>query len=70
MAVVISKKIARFAVERNYCKRIVRELFRMNQIQAGNLDLVIQIRKKFSLPQFKKVAGEFNLLLSKITQRY
>ena len=70
MAVVVSKRIAHHAVERNYCKRIVRELFRTRQHQAGSLELVVLVRKKFTRPQFEKVAGEFDLLLAKITRRY
>jgi len=69
LAIVVSKKTVRHAVARNYCKRVARELFRTRQCQLGCLDLVIQIRKKFESPQFEKVAQEFDLLLSKITQR-
>jgi len=69
LAVIISRRIARHAVERNYCKRIVRELFRASQYHVGSLELVIQVRKKFSRIQFTQVAREFNLLLSKIIQR-
>ena len=69
MAVVISKKTAHHAVERNYCKRIVRELFRTRQHQAGSVELVVLIRKRFTRLQFEKVAGEFDLLLARITRR-
>jgi ribonuclease P protein component len=70
LAVIVSRKIARHAVERNYCKRIVRELFRVRQYQAGSIELVVQIRKKFTPLQFNKVAGEFDLLLNRIAKRY
>ena len=70
LAVIVSRKIARQAVERNYCKRIIRELFRVRQHKSGSIELVVQVRKKFSQLQFKKVAGEFDLLLAKISKRY
>ena len=70
VAVVISKKIARHAVGRNYCKRVIRELFRTRQHQAGSLDLVILVKKKFSRLEFEKVAREFDLILSKISPAF
>ena len=68
-AVLVSKKIVRHAVDRNYCKRVARELFRTRQHQAEHLELVIQVRKKFVRAQFEKVSQEFDFLLLKITRR-
>jgi len=68
LAVIVSKRIARHTVERNYCKRVIRELFRIRQYQVGSFELVVQIRKKFSRIQYVKVANEFDMLLTKITQ--
>jgi ribonuclease P protein component len=68
-AAVVSKKTIRGAVERNYCKRIIREFFRVKQDQMVGLDLVILTRKKFSRSQFEIVKNEFDSLLSKLPHR-
>lgn len=66
IAVIVSKKIVRYAVERNYCKRVVREYFRTNQYQLQHLDLIVQIRSNFQKKQFVFVLQELDFLLSKL----
>ena len=69
LATIVSKKIIRHAVRRNYCKRVSRELFRLRQNQLLGFDLVIQVKKGFSSLQFDIVANEFDYLLSKLILR-
>lgn len=69
LAAVVSKKIIRGAVERNYCKRIIRELYRVRQDRMAGLDLVILVRKGISSGQFEIAAKEFDFLLSKLPHR-
>lgn len=47
LGVIVSRKISKRAVDRNYIKRSIREFFRNNQQQLGNLDVVIRARKIF-----------------------
>lgn len=47
LGVVISKKIMRLAVNRNYFKRVVREVFRLNQFKLKGLDLIVRAKKPF-----------------------
>jgi ribonuclease P protein component len=66
MAVIVSKKILRSAVKRNYCKRVIRELFRSRQEKLSGVDVVIQVKKGFSSVQFGTVVNEFDTITSKI----
>jgi len=65
-AVIASKKIAPSAVERNYCKRVVREIFRIHQYQLQEFNILVQLRLKFQEHQFNNVFKEFIYLLKKI----
>ena len=47
LGVIVSRKISKRAVDRNYMKRALREFFRLNQQGCGNLDIVIRVRKIF-----------------------
>jgi ribonuclease P protein component len=56
LGLVVSKKNAPLAVERNRLKRIIREQFRLNQNKLEDLDLVVLIRPGLS----KKTNQEIN----------
>ncbi len=63
-AVIAGKKIVRKAVDRNYCKRVVRELFRERQNCLSGMDLVVQVKRRFITAEFPHVARDFDYLLS------
>ena len=44
LGVVVPKKNIPGAVQRNYCKRVARELFRLRREQLGSLDIVLVVR--------------------------
>lgn len=69
LGAVVSKKIAKLAVHRNYMKRVLRELFRLNQHQIAHVDLVIRVQKKFNKSDFKQIKQEFDTLIVKLNQR-
>jgi ribonuclease P protein component len=69
LGAVVSKKIAKLAVHRNYMKRVLRELFRLNQHQIAHVDLIIRVQKKFNKSDFKQIKQEFDLLIVKLNQR-
>jgi ribonuclease P protein component len=69
LGAVVSKKIAKLAVHRNYMKRVLRELFRLNQHHIANVDLIIRVQKKFNKSDFKQIKQEFDLLVVKLNQR-
>lgn len=66
LGLIVSKKTAKLAVQRNYMRRVMRELFRLNLSQLPNVDLVIQIQKAFNQPDFAVIRTEFEFLLKKL----
>jgi ribonuclease P protein component len=45
IGIIVSKKVASRAVDRNRIKRLVRETFRQNQWRLGSNDLVVLARR-------------------------
>ncbi len=43
---VVSKKVIAKSVSRNYTKRLIRELFRLNSSKLPALDFIVRIRRK------------------------
>ena len=69
LGLVVGKKIAKFAVHRNYMRRILREFFRVQQHTINHVDLVIRVQKKFEKEDFIQIKQEFDALIAKINQR-
>jgi ribonuclease P protein component len=44
LGVVVPKKNIPGAVQRNYCKRVARELFRLHRGQLGSMDIIFVVR--------------------------
>ncbi len=42
LGIVTSKRVSRRAVERNYCRRLAREVFRAEGLALGELDFVVR----------------------------
>ena len=60
LGLIVAKKTAKLAVQRNYMRRVLRELFRINQHQLPAMDVVIQVQKVFEKPDFIEVKQAFN----------
>ena len=60
LGLIVAKKTAKLAVQRNYMRRVLRELFRLNQHQLPAVDVVIQVQKVFEKPNFIEVKQAFN----------
>jgi len=69
LGLVVGKKVARRAVDRNYMRRVLREFFRMQQHEINHFDLVIRVQKKFEKEDFIQIKQEFDTLVAKINQR-
>jgi ribonuclease P protein component len=66
---VVSKKVAKKAVDRNYMRRVLREFCR-NELTANfSVDVIIQVKKRFENTEFLIVNYELGLLLNKIEQK-
>ncbi|WP_370848410.1 ribonuclease P protein component [Novimethylophilus kurashikiensis] len=65
IGIVVSKKVARRAVARNYMRRVLREWFRHNQATLIAVDIVIRLNKPFLKSDFSTVQAE----LTRISKR-
>jgi len=61
---IVSKKINKRAVRRNYMKRVLKELLRESSYNPC-LDIVIQVRKEFFNYHFLLIQAEINEFLEK-----
>lgn len=69
LGLVVAKKIAKLAVDRNYMRRVLREFFRVQQHEINHADLVIRVQKKFEKQDFIQIKQEFDALIAKVNQR-
>lgn len=63
---VVAKKVAKHAVDRNYMRRVLREVCRNGLLVNPTVDVVIQVQKKFMRQDFSQVNQELNVILNKI----
>ncbi|PKO92781.1 MAG: ribonuclease P protein component [Betaproteobacteria bacterium HGW-Betaproteobacteria-1] len=66
LGMVVAKKVAKRSVDRNYMRRVLRELFRKQQMQIAALDLVIRVMKPFNHQDFTQLEQEFTELLFRL----
>lgn len=66
---VVAKKVAKLAVDRNYMRRVLRELCRQELGQLLATDIIIQVRKPFVNANFSTIKQELALLLSKVQKK-
>lgn len=66
MGLVVSKRVARQAVKRNYMKRVIREYFRHHEKELGNIDLVVRVKRPFGWIDREAIAKELYKLWSKV----
>jgi ribonuclease P protein component len=69
LGVIVGKKTAKRAVQRNYMKRTVRELFRHEQMGLGAVDILVRPLKAYTHSDFVEVQAEFKTLLDKLHRR-
>lgn len=69
LGLVVAKKTAKLAVQRNYMRRVLRELFRLNQHNLPAVDLVLQVQKPFEKPDFMLIKQEFERLVQKLVAK-
>lgn len=69
LAVIVAKKTVLHATARNYIKRVLREIFRLNQAHVGELDVVVLVRKSFSCGAYGLVEQDFLGLIEQLKKR-
>lgn len=66
---VVAKKVAKHAVDRNYMRRVLRELCRHGLLDSPAADVVIQVQKKFTRQDFSQVNQELNAILNRVQKK-
>ena len=69
VGLIVGKKLARGAVQRNYMKRVLRELFRHEQGKLSGMDILVRPQKAFTHENFAQVETEFQQLIRKLCER-
>ncbi|MEK9770823.1 MAG: ribonuclease P protein component [Nitrosomonadales bacterium] len=62
---IVSKKISKRAVDRNYIKRVLRSLLRQYALQK-HFDIIIQCKQIFKKEEFLKIQDEIHAFIEKI----
>ena len=47
LGLVVAKSVARYAVRRNYIKRVIREYFRLHAKEVDGFDIVVRVKQSF-----------------------
>lgn len=68
LGLVVSKKISKRAVDRNFIKRTVRELFRLHASELSHVDIVVRSRQKFNRQNAATARAALHALLRKQAQ--
>ncbi len=66
---VVSKKVAKLAVDRNYMRRVLRELCRQELAVLNGVDIVIQVKITFNRSRFLMLKQELAMLFDKIAHQ-
>lgn len=69
LGIVVGKKTARRAVQRNYMKRVLRELFRQEQPRLGGVDILVRPLRAYTRLDYAMIRDEFLQLLERLHQR-
>lgn len=65
---MVAKKTSRFAVRRNYMRRVMREFFRKNKLDIAPLDIVVGITKPFVKQDADKINQEIAMIFTKLVK--
>lgn len=66
LGLIIAKKTAKKAVQRNRVKRITRETFRLNQHELPNVDMVVLSKKGISEIDSSELFKQFEKICAKL----
>jgi ribonuclease P protein component len=66
LGIVVSKRVARRAVDRSYVKRLIRETFRREQQKLIGFDVLVRPRRLFSRADASAAISELRSLLAAV----
>ena len=67
--IVVSKRLMRHAVRRNYCKRLAREVLRRECAACPGLDIVLRARAVLSRTMFARAQTEISGLVGRVQRK-
>ena len=66
LGIAVTKRFVPQATARNYCKRLVREVFRAEQAALGGMDVVVRVRCPVSSTSFVRACAEIIDLMHRV----
>ena len=66
LAVIVTRKVAKRAVDRNYARRIVRDVFRLKQHDIGTIDYIVRVKKPLARGSYLIAMKELEQLFAKL----
>lgn len=63
---IVSKKTESLAVKRNYMRRSIREIIKLQILRPFPFDMIIRVRKTFYRDSFHDVTNEIKTLINSI----
>ena len=69
LAIIVSKKNIRLAVQRNRIKRYIREYFRLHQTAVAGIDMIVVVDKKAGVATSKELDQCLENLFSELRNR-
>lgn len=70
LGLVVSKKIAKSAVSRNYMRRVIRECFRTHDcVNRLQLDMIVRVQKPFNHLHYLQIKRDFNQIVTKLNNK-
>jgi len=63
---IVAKKIETLAVKRNYMRRAIREIIKLQLLKPFSFDIIIRVRKSFYKDSFDDLTDEIKKLLLSI----
>jgi len=68
LGIVVSKRVARRAVDRSYVRRLIRETFRREQQKLIGFDILVRPRRLFSRADAQAAISELSSLLAAVSR--
>jgi ribonuclease P protein component len=63
---IVSKKTESLAVKRNYMRRSIREIIKLQLLRPLPFDMIIRVRKTFYRDSFHDITNEIKMLITSI----
>jgi ribonuclease P protein component len=69
LGITVGKRVAARAVDRNYIKRTLREMFRLHAVEFYGMDIVVQLRRAYGRGSYISISKELMDAVAKLEKR-